>query len=95
MAAAVGDRIQFSQRALDSLVANRRLLTRRIGGRVLIPVADLRKFARGDHPEHILADRRKLGKQRQELPSATVYLINKVYCCHSECTPSILGVCCR
>jgi membrane associated rhomboid family serine protease len=28
---------------------------RRIGGRVLIPVADLRKFARGDHTERIVA----------------------------------------
>jgi hypothetical protein len=27
---------------------------RRIGGRVLIPVADLRKYARGDHPERIV-----------------------------------------
>jgi excisionase family DNA binding protein len=52
--------LSISQRALDYLVANRRLPTRRIGGRVLIPVADLRKYARGDHPEHIVADRRKL-----------------------------------
>ena len=52
--------LSISQRALDYLVANRRLPTRRIGGRVLIPVADLRKYARGDHPEHIVGDRRKL-----------------------------------
>lgn len=51
--------LSISQRALDYLIANRRLPTRRIGGRVLIPVADLRKYARGDHPEHIVADRRK------------------------------------
>lgn len=51
--------LSISQRALDYLVANRRLPTRRIGGRVLIPVADLRKYARGDHLEHIVADRRK------------------------------------
>jgi hypothetical protein len=36
------------------LRSNRRLPTRRIGGRVLIPVADLRKYARGDHPERIM-----------------------------------------
>ena len=36
------------------LVATRRLPTRRIGGRVLIPVVELRKYARGDHPEHIV-----------------------------------------
>jgi excisionase family DNA binding protein len=43
--------LSISQRALDYLIANKRLPTRRIGKRVLIPVADLRKFARADHPE--------------------------------------------
>jgi excisionase family DNA binding protein len=43
--------LSISQRALDYLVATRRLPTRRIGKRVLIPVADLRKYARADHPE--------------------------------------------
>jgi len=47
--------LSISQRALDYLIADRRLPTRRIGGRVLIPVADLRKFARGDHTERIVA----------------------------------------
>jgi excisionase family DNA binding protein len=47
--------LSISQRGLDYLIANRRLPTRRIGGRVLIPVADLRKYARGDHPERIVA----------------------------------------
>ena len=46
--------LSISQRALDYLVATRRLPTRRIGGRVLIPVADLRKYARADHPEPIV-----------------------------------------
>jgi hypothetical protein len=45
--------LSISQRALDYLVATRRLPTRRIGKRVLIPVADLRKYARADHPEPI------------------------------------------
>lgn len=47
--------LSISQRALDYLIADRRLPTRRIGGRVLIPVVDLRKYARGDHPERIVA----------------------------------------
>lgn len=47
--------LSISQRALDYLIAARRLPTRRIGGRVLIPVADLRKFARGDHAERIVS----------------------------------------
>jgi hypothetical protein len=45
----------LSQRALDYLIATRRLPTRRIGGRVLIPVSELRKYARTDHPERIVA----------------------------------------
>jgi excisionase family DNA binding protein len=45
--------LSISPRALDYLIANRRLPTRRIGGRVLVPVADLRKYAREDHPEPI------------------------------------------
>jgi excisionase family DNA binding protein len=47
--------LSISQRALDYLVANRRLPTRRIGGRVLIPVAELQKYARNDHPERIVS----------------------------------------
>jgi excisionase family DNA binding protein len=43
--------LSISQRALDYLVSTRRLPTRRIGKRVLIPVADLRRYARADHPE--------------------------------------------
>jgi hypothetical protein len=42
----------------DNRIASRREVarpTRRLGGRVLIPVADLRKYARGDHPECIVA----------------------------------------
>ena len=46
--------LSISQRALDYLVATRRLPTRRIGKRVLIPMADLRKYARADHPEPIV-----------------------------------------
>jgi excisionase family DNA binding protein len=46
--------LSISQRALDYLVATQRLPFRRIGGRVLIPVADLRKYARSDHPEPIV-----------------------------------------
>jgi len=46
--------LSISQRGLDYLVASRRLPTRRIGGRVLIPTAELRKYARYDHPERIV-----------------------------------------
>jgi excisionase family DNA binding protein len=47
--------LSISQRGLDYLVASKRLPTRRIGGRVLIPVSDLRKYARCDHPERIVS----------------------------------------
>jgi excisionase family DNA binding protein len=46
--------LSISQRGLDYLIANRRLPTRRIGGRVLIPVAELRRYCRCDHPERIV-----------------------------------------
>lgn len=46
--------LSISQRGLDYLVASKRLPTGRIGGRVLIPVADLRKYACFDHPERIV-----------------------------------------
>lgn len=45
--------LSISCRALDYLVANKQLATRRIGARVLIPTADLRRFSRGDHPERL------------------------------------------
>jgi excisionase family DNA binding protein len=41
--------LSISQRALDYLLAQRQLPTRRVGGRVLIPMNDLRRFARADH----------------------------------------------
>jgi excisionase family DNA binding protein len=47
--------LSISQRGLDYLVASKRLPTRRIGGRVLIPVSELRKYARCDHPERIVS----------------------------------------
>ena len=46
-------RLSISERAVDYLIANRALSTKRIGARVLIPVADLRRFANGDHPERL------------------------------------------
>ena len=45
----------ISQRGLDYLIANRKQPTRIIGVRVLVPVAGLRKYAGGDHPEKIVA----------------------------------------
>lgn len=41
--------LSISPRSVDYLIANRRLGTRRIGKRVLIPAAELKKFARADH----------------------------------------------
>ncbi len=45
--------LSISRRALDYLISARKLETRRIGSRVLIPMADLRKYARYDHPERV------------------------------------------
>ena len=43
----------ISVRSLDYLIANKELPARRVGGRVLIATAALRKFASMDHLEPI------------------------------------------
>ena len=45
--------LSISLRALDYLIANKILPIRRIGTRVLIPLAALKQFARGDHPQRL------------------------------------------
>jgi excisionase family DNA binding protein len=45
--------LSISRRALDYLVANKQLAARRIGARVLIPISDLRRFSRSDHPNRL------------------------------------------
>jgi excisionase family DNA binding protein len=45
--------LSISRRAIDYLVANKQLGARRIGARVLIPVSELRRFSRADHPQRI------------------------------------------
>ena len=47
------DLLSISARAVDYLVANKQLATRRIGSRVLIPVSDLQRFVRADHPHRL------------------------------------------
>jgi excisionase family DNA binding protein len=42
--------LSISRRAMDYLVAPNQLSFRRIGSRVLIPVSDLKRFSRADHP---------------------------------------------
>jgi excisionase family DNA binding protein len=45
--------LSISKRSVEYLVASRRLSTRRIGTRALIPIEDVRRFARADHPENM------------------------------------------
>ena len=45
--------LSISIRGVDYLIATKRLSTRRIGTRVLIPMEDVRRFARSDHPERM------------------------------------------
>ncbi len=47
--------LTISIRKVDYMIADGRLMTRRIDNRVLIPVEAIHKFARSDHP------RRKVG----------------------------------
>jgi excisionase family DNA binding protein len=43
------EQLSISVATLDRLVANKCLTARRIGGRVLIPHGELKRFARADH----------------------------------------------
>ena len=45
--------LSISERALDYLLAKRHITARRIGSRVLIPTADLKRYSEGDHPERV------------------------------------------
>lgn len=45
--------LSLSVRAVDYLIQQQRIATRRIGGRVLIHYDELRRFARGHHTEPI------------------------------------------
>lgn len=45
--------LSISIRAVDYLITTKRLSIRRIGTRVVIPVDEIRKFARSDHPERM------------------------------------------
>jgi excisionase family DNA binding protein len=45
--------LSISVRAVDYLLANGQLTFRRIGSRTLIPLTELRRFARRDHPQRL------------------------------------------
>lgn len=45
--------LSISVRALDYLIQQQRISTRRIGGRVLVAYEELRRFARGNHTDPI------------------------------------------
>jgi hypothetical protein len=45
--------LSISVRGVDYLMATQQLTTRRIGTRALIPMEDIRRFARSDHPERM------------------------------------------
>lgn len=45
--------LSISPRAIDYLISTRQLSVRRIGARVLIPTAELKKFSRSDHPDRL------------------------------------------
>lgn len=45
--------ISLSVRSVDYLIANKRLGTRRVGKRIMIPHCELVRFARTDHVEPI------------------------------------------
>ncbi len=46
--------LSMSVRALDYLIAKKLIKVRRIGGKILIPAAELKRFAAADHPDLIV-----------------------------------------
>ena len=50
---AAAEMLSISIRGVDYMIAAKRLSTRRIANRVLIPVDEIRRFARSDHPERM------------------------------------------
>ncbi len=42
--------LSISPRAIDYLIANKKLSFRKVGTRVLIPAGELKRFAGSDHP---------------------------------------------
>jgi hypothetical protein len=48
--------LSLSVRSIDYLITTQRLPMRRVGGKVMIPVAAVRRFAREDHPERVRGD---------------------------------------
>jgi hypothetical protein len=47
--------LSISIRSLDYLIQQQRIATRRIGSRVLVSYDELRRFARGNHTDPIVA----------------------------------------
>ena len=48
--------LSLSVRSIDYLITTQRLPMRRVGGKVMIPVNAVRRFARQDHPERVRGD---------------------------------------
>ncbi len=50
--------LSISERALDYLISSKQLTAKRIGTRVLLSTSDLRRYAKGDHPQPVAAFQR-------------------------------------
>lgn len=46
----VAQALSLSVRSIDYLICTGRLPTRRVGGKILVHVSDVRRFAKIDHP---------------------------------------------
>ena len=45
--------LSLSVRSIDYLICSGRIPTRRVGGKILIHVTDVRRFAKADHPAFV------------------------------------------
>jgi hypothetical protein len=62
--------LSLSIRSIDYLITTGRLPARRVGGKILIPVSAVRRFAREDHPDSVrtahASDHAKAGQHSSE-----------------------------
>jgi hypothetical protein len=59
--------LSISIRSLDYLIANKKLVTRRLGKKVLVPYGALVQFARADHFEDMATDPKAVKAEVQSI----------------------------
>jgi excisionase family DNA binding protein len=62
--------LSLSVRSIDYLIYTGRIPTRRVGGKILIHVTDVRRFAKTDHPDFVRVPPRSCAQSSDHRKSA-------------------------